>query len=419
MAKAGKDVAVTEELSHKRFAALTLAEKNSYLKTVGAKQRLDLMLEDADAKRLIQALDPQEFFWLVKEVGEADTLELLQHSSAEQRVFILDMELWDGYSFSEDKACHWLAYFMEGGEPSIHALLKQLDFEFLHLLLSRELTVGGGIGDLADDEERLGDYDHTFDDVFMLSFKNPKHSQVIGSFLGMIYRLDNPLYVALMEGIKGDVDLELEEQCQRFRTGRLEDLGFPPFDEALSIYARINPASFQLEGGKEAQVSAGECHALIPITEEDTLLFRALARAGSEPVWQELNYLVNSALVVEGSSLGEQENMLGILYRVCGYLNIALEKLCGSDEMKAAEVLTGEPLKHLFQLGFSIVMELKFAAQHTQTADYASGKLLAGLKSKRPRFYRGMDADGIDGYREFATLDDVRKVASLLAQFAG
>ncbi|GFO59322.1 hypothetical protein GMST_16470 [Geomonas silvestris] len=419
MAKAGKDVAVTEELSPKTFAALSLAEKNGYLKTVSAKRRLDLMLGDPDAKRLIQALAPQELFWMVKEIGETDALELLQLSSAEQRIFIFDMELWNGFDFSEEQACHWLAYFMEGGEPSIHALLKQLDFGFLHLLLSRELTVGGGIGDLADDEERLGDYDHTFDNTFMLSFKNPKHSQVIGNFVGMIYRLDTPLYVALMEGIKGDVDLELEEQCQRFRTGRLEDLGFPPLDEALSIYARINPGSFQLEGGKEAQVSAGECPGLVPIAAEDTLLFRALARAGSETLWQELNYLVNSALVAEGSSLGDQEAMLGILHRVCGYLNIALEQLCGADGVKAADVLRSETLKHLFQLGFSIVMELKFAAQQTETADYASGKLLAGLKSKRPRFYRGLDADGIDGYREFATLDDVKKVASLLAQLAG
>jgi len=406
----------TVRLSEREFEALSLNEKNSYLKTVSAKERMDLILTDPDAKRLTTSLEPQEFFWLIKEIGETDVMGLLQLASAEQCIFILDMELWEGSVFSEEKACHWLAYFTEAGEPRIHELLKHLDFEFLQLLLSRELIVGGGIGDQSNDEERFGDYDHTFDGVFMLSFKNPKHSQVIGSFLSMLIKMDNPLYTALMEGIKGDVDLELEEQCQRFRTGRLEDLGFPPLDEALSIYARVNPDSFPLQGDK-VLCPAGEGGHLIPISaNDDTFLFRALALADAPELLQELNYLVNSALVAEGGAFHEPESMIGVLQRVCGYLNIALEKLAQGDEQKAAKLLTGEELKRLFQLGYSIVLQLKFSAQNTETVDYASGKLLAGLKAKRPRFYRGLDPDGIDGYREFKDLADVRRTAELLKQ---
>jgi hypothetical protein len=415
-----KEITTTTKLSESGFAALPLAEKNSYLRTLDAKQRMDLIVSDHDAKRLAAAMQPQEFFWLMKEIGESDALGLLQIASPAQCLFILDMELWDGYTFSEEKACRWLSYFMEGGEPQIHELLKHLDFEFLHLFLSREVTVGGGIGDFSDDEERFDDFDLTFDDVFLLTFKNPKHSQVVGDFLKMLVKLDNPLYTALMEGLKGDVDLELEEQLQRFRTGRLEDLGFPPLDEAISIYARVNPASFELNEDKQLLSSAGECGGMIPMpAQEDSLLFRALALADSEPLLEELNYLVNSALVAEGGAFAEPEAMTGVLQRVCGYLNLALEQLCGADEAQAAKVLTGETLKRLFQLGYSLVLELKFAAQETETVDYASGKLLAGLKAKRPRFYRGLDADGIDGYREFKELSDVKRAAALLAQLRG
>jgi len=82
-------------------------------------------------------------------------------------------------------------------------------------------------------------------------------------------------------------------------------------------------------------------------------------------------------------------------------------------------VLQGEQLKRLFQLGFSLVLALKFTAQRTETTDYASGKLLAGLKAKRPRYYRGLDADGIDGYREFRDLSDVIRAAALLEAMNG
>ena len=406
-------------LSEGDFQALSLEQKSAYLKAVSAKEKMDLILADPDAKKLAAAMEPQEFFWVMKEIGEEDALELLQVASAQQCIFILDMELWDGWTFSEEKTCQWLTYFMEGGEPRIHELLKHIDYEILQLFLGRELVVGGGIGDHSNDEERLADYDHTFDGVFMITFKNPKHSQLIGTFLSMLVKLDNPLYTALMEGIKGDVDLELEEQCQRFRNGRLQDLGFPPYEEALSIYARVNPDDFRLSGGK-VHHPAGEGGQLMPvIPERDTLFFRALAIADEPTLLQELHYLINTALVAEGNAFHEPESMLGVLHRACGYVNIALEKLASGDERKAAKILVDEELKRLFQLGFSLVMQLKFSAEKSETADYASGKLLAGLKARRPRYYRGLDPDGVDGYREFRDLADVRRVADLLGQLGG
>ncbi|WP_136514318.1 DUF6178 family protein [Geomonas edaphica] len=407
-----KNHAVAVKLSEADFHALSLQQKTQYLKTCSGKEKMGLILADPNAKRLAASLESQEFFWLIKEVGEADAVELLRIASAEQCVFILDIELWEGWTFSEDRACHWLTYFIEGGEPRMHELLKHLDFELLQLLLSREIVVGGGIGDQGNDD--LADYDHTFDGVFMVTFKNPQHSQLIGSFLSMLIKLDNPLYTALMEGVKGDVDLEMEEQCQRFRTGRLQDLGFPPLDEALSIYARVHPDHFELEGGKEL-VSAGEGGHLLPVSaDEGTLFARALNRAGSEVVHQELNYLVNSALVAEGEAFHEPESMLAVMHRVCGYLNIALEKVAAGDEEVAARILVEEELKRLFQLGYSIVLQLKFAGRDVESEDYATAKLLAGLKTKRPRYYRGLDEDGIDGYREFRDTGDVQRVAEFI-----
>jgi hypothetical protein len=403
-------------LSENGFQALTFDEKKNYLRTTSAKEKMNLLLADRDGKRLTGSMEPQEFFWCVKEIGETDAIDLLQLASPEQWMFILDMELWEGWNFSQEKACQWLAYFIEGGEARIHEFLKYLDFEFLQLFLGRELIVGGGIGDQENDEERLADYDHSFDGVFMLTFKNPKHSQLIGSFLSMLIKLDNPLYTALMEGVKGDVDLEIEEECYRFRNGRLEDLGFPPLEEALAIYARVNPDSFEVQGDKKLEPAAEPNFMLPVVGNEETLLFRALPLVGSASLIQELNYLVNSALVAEGNAMREPDEMADVLQRVFGYLNIALEKLAGADEQKAAQILAGEPLKRLFQLGFSIVLELKFTAQKVETKDYASGKLLAGLKSKRPRFYRGLDPDGIDGYREFREMADVKRTAELLSQ---
>ena len=96
-----------------------------------------------------------------------------------------------------------------------------------------------------------------------------------------------------------------------------------------------------------------------------------------------------------------------------------MEYLCKGDEAKGAEILAGEYLKRLFQLGFSLVIGLKLRGDKLNDPDYATNNVLSGLKSPRPRFYRGLDPDGIDGYREFRELQDVAAMSDFLKTLEG
>jgi hypothetical protein len=252
--------------------------------------------------------------------------------------------------------------------------------------------------------------------VFLIKFKNPKHAQVIGSFLELVCRFDNPLYTALMESVSGEIDIESEEECYHIKSGRLADLGFPPLDEAREIYSRINPDTFTPDRSK-VLVQTGEATTL-PATflSGTTFLERVILQMDSELFRMELNYLINTALVADQAHLVDTEYMKAVVERVYGYLNIALEHLCQGDETKGAEILVGEYLKNLFRLGFSIVLDLKFKAEKLTDTDYAAGKALAGLKSPRPLYYRGFDADAVDGYREFREMQDVEIMSDFLIQ---
>jgi hypothetical protein len=327
------------------------------------------------------------------------------------------MELWQGWTFSEDKAVEYLEYILKGSEDHFLEILPYLDFNLLSLFLGRELIVAGGIGDLNTDEERQTDWDHTFDDVFLIKFKTPKHSQVIGAFLELICRFDNPLYTALMESVSGEIDIESEEECYHIKSGRLADLGFPPIDEAREIYSRINPGTFT-PGQSKILVQTDDAITLpSTIVTGSTFLERVILQMDSELFRMELNYLINTALVADQAHLVDTEYMKSVVERVYGYLNIALEYLCQNDETRGAAILNGEYLKSLFQLGFSLVLELKFKAEKKPAGSgYADEKALSGLKSARPLYYRGFDADGIDSYREFRAMQDVKTMTDFLTQ---
>ncbi len=414
--KALSTTAIEPRLSIEEFSILPFEAKRIYLNGLLPNERLELILEDHDDKKLTWAMQPQEVYWLFKEVGGEDAMELLTLTNPVQFLFILDMELWRGWSFMEDKAVEYLGYLIKGGEEHFLELLPHLDFNLLSLLLCREIAVAGGIGDLNTDEERLTDWDHTFDDVFLIKFRNPKHSQVIGAFLELICRFDNQLYTALMESVSGDIDTEMEEESYRMKSGRLADLGFPPRDEALEIYSRINPATFTPASNKSLLQTNGSTTLPVTFLTGKTFLERVLPLVDSESFRMELNYLVNTALVADQAHLANTEYMRAVVERVYGYLNIALEQLCHGDEAKGAEILAGEYLKRLFQLGFSIILGLKFRAEKLDESGYANEKALAGLKTARPLYYRGLDSDGIDGYREFRSISDVESMSAFLKE---
>lgn len=235
-------------------------------------------------------------------------------------------------------------------------------------------------------------------------------------FLDIIFRHDQELYLSLMEGIKNEIESEQEELSYQFRSGRLADLGFPEREHALEIYRPLDPDTFVPESGKDlAVVDFGGNLPVLPVDGE-SLLRRAINLVDSDQLNAELLCLVNSALVAEDNGFTDSDSMHFAVERVYGYLNIALEHFCGQDERAAARLLEIEYLKRLFQLGFGIVLRLRSRAMRLDYDgnDHATNRALLGFRNFRPRFYRGLDIDRVDGYREFRSLEDVRLVDALL-----
>jgi hypothetical protein len=417
--KAGSSLVIVDKSSTNNVSQLPLAEKIASLGEMSNKDRLKRIVADPEAKSMVRVLEPQELYWMVKDIGESDVGELLEFCLPEQIVFFLDMECWDKREFCTDKYFEWLGYLLELGEERIVELLPHLEPEFLILSLMKEITVGGGVGDMATEAEIESDWDHSFDNCYMISFKNARHSSLIGRFIDIVYRNHQSLYLTLMESIRTEVPSEIEDLSYRFRSARLADMGFPEYEDALSIYAYIDPATYIPAGDKKISSWYGERPGNLPLSVcDDSLLKKALLSAGSDGLLLELQYLINNVVVAEGSPMADGDVMRGVLQRVYGYLNIALEFLCGENEVKAGTMLEKEYLKILFQLGRSIITPLKKAAEKLHMADrdfgYAANKVLLGLKAEQPKFYRGLDIDIVDGYREFESMNDIQRLRAFL-----
>ncbi len=401
---------------------LPIAKKIMAIRSLPPRQRMDQIISDPEAGKIIKTLDPQEIYWLIKEVGESDSLEVLKLCTPDQTVFSLDMECWKKDEFNIDKFLEWLGYLLECGESRIIELLPCLDMEFLTLCLTKTVTVGGGIGDFATREEIDLDWDHSFDNCYFISYRNADCAQLIGRLIDIIFRCNHPLYLGLMESLRHEIPGEIEELNYQLRSGRMGDLGFPAYEDAVSIYASLDPAAYTRSEAKKHKPGSDKNTTGLPMhIAGDSLLKRVFRKAESEGLIAEFNYLINNAIVAEIADPSDTAVYPTIIERVHGYVNIALEFLSGNAEDEACAILETEPLRRLFQLGRGLILPLRKSAgmllSDGNDFGYAANKALLGLKADHPKFYRGIDADMADGYREFRELDDVRRMEVFLNSF--
>jgi len=401
------------KLSPQEFASLSLQAKIDYIHNLTATMKVRTILDDPKPGKLVHSLPKEEIYQILHELGPEESQEILQLASTDQIRFVLDWELWDEWSISVDKTVEWLDLLMSDEELAAD-IIARLDQELLLVFLKQTIEVGGGLGDIINSEDHQQEWDHTFDETYYISFLDSRHSQTVLRLIDLIYRQDFPLYRSLMQGVENELLSELEETAGQFRRGRLADEGFPSPQDAAALYVRVAPEDFTPATDKIAvSTDAGISPFPAIAGGETSLLSRAFAAADSPALRREFHYLTNGAMVAEGVSPANHAKLGPVLDRVGNYLNIALEFLC-ADEEEGAAILKGEHLRRIFSLGHSLLAQLQDRARKLESDNYAAGKVLAGLKMKRPRFYRGLDADLIDDYREFTGMADLRRVDQFL-----
>lgn len=400
-------------LSAKEFATLSLQDKIDYLHHLRGALKVRTIMEDSAPGKLVRSLPKVDIYQILHDLGAEESMEILQLASPVQLRFILDWELWDEWSISVEKTVKWLELLLIDENQAME-VISRLDQELLLVFLKNLIVVGGGLGDIINSEDHQLEWDHTFDEMYYIKFLDSRHSDLVLRLLDLIYRQDHPLYRSLMQGVENELLSELEELASQFRQSRLADEGFPAPHDAARLYARFSPETYTPARDKInipllADISP---FPVIP-GGEASLLSRAFASADSPALRQEFHHLTNGAMVAEGVTPADHEKMRPVLERVGSYLNIALEFLC-DNEAEGAAILRGEHLQRLFSLGYSLLAQLQERARKLENDNYAADRVLKGLKMRRPRFYRGLDPDTVDDYREFAGMEDLRTMDRFL-----
>lgn len=395
------------------------------------------ILDDPQPRNLVRELSDDDFFWVIKRIGAEDCLPVLALATKSHVQYILDLEIWRKDQIDQGKALIWLNRLAEADPQKLSSLLMDDGEDLLRLLLYRtmEVLVVDETADVVPPPGFLS-LDGTF---FFRTFRE-EDGENVERLLRFLAADDPERMQATLSSLAAILPAEAEEELYRLRNGRIAEYGFLPQEEAIAVYAPLEPG-----------VLEGKCPPLLPgrIVDEDTgspiprfplvhlgegrsLLSAAFSMINDplffDRILVELSGLCNQLIAAEGfPEIDDPSDLETTLRKAAGYLNIALEHICGERADSGVELLWNNPLQTIFRVGYGFAARLHrdadcwrreswFIRQGFGNDFWGSPReeILNGLLAPRPRFFISQGAP--EPYRDFQTVDDLNQARRVLRQ---
>jgi hypothetical protein len=413
---------------------LQLQEKRRNILRLPPEKALDRILSDPQPAALVHSFPEQDFYLLVNEIGPQDSLPLLSLATNKQWEHIADLETWQKDRIDLKMVTRWLSLLLEADSKRFIRWVLEEQLEFVELYLFRNLEVR--IREHDQDPSDFGDEYFTLDEKQIDAQRRALLSRIMQSFAA----LDHHAFQSVLLEAAHVIPAETEEDCYRWRSLRLAEKGFLPFDEAIGIYQPIKPGELDKKDKKFIPRSLQHVSSLpvpvAPLSElkEDNHFTRALQKIDPPNVLQQIQAefanLCNQVVVADHKTIGEREVLQEIVKKASGYVSIGLELMIKEkkvDPARAAALITRYTLQDIFRVGFGRALELKWRAEKwLSKCWFAQADLrltfwgrqwmgiVGGLLVKKPVFYDNYEAGVL--YREFTTLEDIRKTEMIFDQ---
>ncbi len=421
-------------------------------------RRGERLLAATDLAEEVAALEPLEAYYIVRELGLDQALPILRELSHEQLQACLDLDCWNRYDFAVDSLDEWLAPFASIDAESLAQTFLSLDYVLQLLFLTQTITVYDPDTDQVppeNEERETTARAMTPDGFYLLELKMPDLPLKVHPFtlLDAMYQYDPTATHRLLSEVRVDLPTQIEEEALRFRSGRMEDLGFATPIEAIALFSRP-PSREPLPRPQDPLDSAVTRLPSVyaaPLL-ETTLLQQALSLI-TEPqilshLEQELIWTINSAIMAYGEKPQDIEHITAIVTRVRDTISLGLEALLAKQEppcqpdqggaaAKAAELLEIWPMTDLFRHGYgatTVLQEemrqamaeprlaewynLADTEQSDEPADRLERAFIAGLMGCQP-LRGGFDPGNAETVRAFASLVEVAAAQTRLKRLVG
>lgn len=320
-----------------------------------AKQVLEALETMSEPGPMVQALAPFDLLVAWNQADEEKRLDLLKLASAEQVQGLVDLTCWRVDTPDFDALLEVLRPAVLSSIPDTILVLEKIEPDLRTLLLGRKVRIH--VLENRNDEVMVPDESELIsgsDGSFFVELPDP---DLVTEEERMLWRavLFQPFeqYHRELEAIRWELRSDLEEQCYRFRSGRLADLGFLPREEAIaSLVPRTVEEVLWLARSVEFPRLALEGEQALPVLYRESLrgtgffddVVEELTRDGNSerlsPLAAELGVSINQFVTALGTPLHDTEAVRRCARHCRDLLSLGLELSSKGEVREAARLLS-------------------------------------------------------------------------------
>lgn len=404
-------------------------------------RRGERLLEAKDPARLVAALEPLEAYFIARELGLDQARPILAHYTPEQVQACVDLSCWHHYDFQAAELGGWLMA-IAGDDPTAMArTFLALDPEVRYLFLAQTVKVYSFEDDqIPDDESEETLRAMTPDSRYLLERIDGEQGVECNplGLVGALYQHDPAAAEHLLTAVRWDMRSQIEEDALRFRSGRMDELGFVAPDEAAVLFTSP-PSQPPPRVTEPAEGAVTLLPALYARQVGESNLFVQTLALITDPGYlarleQELVWTINSAIVAYGETPRDIDHVSEIAIRVRDTISLGLARLLakeGQDPESASApapavtLLWSWSLADLFRHGYVALRALRQEVnqavalprvhewyqlpeteQTDELADRLDREFVRALLSPHP-LLGGFDLAHSDRVRAFATLHEI------------
>lgn len=420
---------------------------------IDANERVERILTHQFAKDIVRSMDPQSLFNIIQEAGINDSYELVLLASAQQVQAFLDLDCWRRDEFDLDSFTEWIELLLQGDDKSFDELMRTMDREALVIWIREQVAIFEWEHD-RDVLDTISDpVSSSPDGVYALVFPNDERSGAqIRLLLERVYAYNLEFGMHLFKAVRWELTTDMMEHMYRMRNSRLNDLGFVPFEEAVEVYAWLEPIKWLESARKRLREPIAPARstvgALPPVdyqlqgieqrlhARDANTFARALASIGqlvaadevasqADQILSQFRALANRIHIADLGNSSDQNVARKAVDRAQNHIGIALELLSPDSVEDRARALLNLPLKELHRVGFSAIQNLRTQSQKLvqrgnttliDTSPYSlleseDEEMMRGLSGIRPVMHRGKGTP-------FSQLRDIQTIATRLGKIA-
>lgn len=317
-----------------------------------------------DPEAVIPLIPDAEFVYTCRSIGLNDASWLLPMATPKQIVACFDLDAWDGIEVDTQRLDAWLAALADSDEETILRGAQSIDPELIAIYLRNHIDVHLKPSPQDDPDWSPPDSAQTLEGQFYFVAKDPKDDLApLLALLHNLFRGDYWHYFRMIQAVHEESKIENEEWALRWRTGRLEDLGFPPWDSAMRIYGFLRPERRADLPPDETALDLADDSLPIWSSDlpgrhsEELPLFRAareLEVREKSALFYALISLSNRVAVADRMSLGDAESLPSAIDKATRLASDGLEYLAKENNVALENVLRRTPLDQLFRVGVNL-----------------------------------------------------------------